>query len=63
MTFAVRAAVELPEDALYFTINGQPVEMFNAIVAFDAVTAGASAGEWEEVSLLLQTREHTLTWS
>ena len=55
LTFAVHASVEMPVDALYFTINGDTIRMF------ESVTGGA--GDWEEVSTLLLPGEHVLTWS
>ena len=56
LTFAIHAAVDMPVDAIYFTINN------HVIRTFDAVT-GYVAGDWEEVSTLLLPGEHTLTWS
>jgi hypothetical protein len=55
LTFAVHASVQMPIDALYFSINGEVIRSFEEVTG--------DAGDWEEVSTLLLPGEHTLTWS
>ena len=55
LTYAVHAAVEMPIDVLYFTINSQIIRTYNKV--------SGNSGEWEQESILLLPGKHTLTWS
>eukprot|EP00956_Cyclotella_meneghiniana_P011122 scaffold15565_cov41-Cyclotella_meneghiniana.AAC.4 len=56
LRFAIHAAVDLPVDALYFSINDHVIREFTS-------PTGYEEGDWEEVSTLLLPGEHTLSWS
>jgi hypothetical protein len=56
LIFAVHASVDMPVDALYFSINNQVIRSFTT-------PTGYAAGDWEEVSTLLLPGEHVLSWS
>eukprot|EP00956_Cyclotella_meneghiniana_P004225 scaffold5181_cov62-Cyclotella_meneghiniana.AAC.3 len=56
LRFAIHAAVDLPVDALYFSINDHVIRKFTS-------PTGYEEGDWEEVSTLLLPGEHTLSWS
>ncbi|KAL3769987.1 hypothetical protein ACHAWO_008361 [Cyclotella atomus] len=56
LSFAIHAAVDMPVDALYFSINNHIIRSFET-------PTGYSPGDWEEVSTLLLPGEHTLSWS
>jgi hypothetical protein len=56
LSFAIHAAVDMPVDALYFSINNQVIRSFET-------PTGYRSGDWEEVSTLLLPGEHTLSWS
>lgn len=56
LSFAIHAAVDMPVDALYFSINNQVIRSFET-------PTGYRSGDWEEVSTLLLPGEHTLCWS
>eukprot|EP00804_Cyclotella_cryptica_P010565 CCRYP_019858-RA/>CCRYP_019858-RA protein AED:0.01 eAED:0.01 QI:287/1/1/1/1/1/3/118/1124 len=56
LTFAIHAAVDMPVDAIYFSINGHVLRTFDTVTGYDP-------GDWEEVSTLLLPGEHTLSWS
>ena len=56
LSFAIHAAVEMPMDVIYFTINDQVIRTFDSITWDDA-------GDWTEVSVVLLPGEHQLTWS
>ncbi len=59
LTFAIRAMVEMPVDALYLTIDDQVVRNY------DKVTVGDSddGNGWEEEALMLFPGQHVVTWS
>ena len=56
LSFAIHAAVDMPVDALYFSINNQVIRSFET-------PTGYRSGDWEEVSTLLLPGEHILSWS
>jgi hypothetical protein len=56
LSFAIHAAVDMPVDALYFSINNHVIRSFETPTGYDS-------GDWEEVSTLLLPGEHTLSWS
>jgi hypothetical protein len=56
LSFAIHAAVDMPVDAIYFSINNHVLRSFET-------PTGYSPGDWEEVSTLLLPGEHTLSWS
>jgi len=65
LTYAVHAAVEMPVDVLYFSINHQVVRTYDRVTSGvgDAPSSSATGGDWEEDSVLLLPGKHTLTWS